>query len=88
MIKNHSLSGSGIDENNVFEIEVGLMAVIMDINTFSIRPAQKLLPQDLETCCPYANDCILAYGCPYASHCLVYNCLTCDGVMKSSRSVS
>ena len=36
--------GRGIDENNFYEIEVGLMAVIMDIVSFSItgRPAQDL----------------------------------------------
>src|SRR6218665_2764245 len=29
-----------------------------------------LSPQDLDTGCPYASGCLLAYGCPYASHCL------------------
>jgi len=32
LIKNHNVCGSGFDENNFYEIEVGLMAVIMDIH--------------------------------------------------------
>jgi len=53
-------------------IDVIIMAVTSG-QTFSIRPAHwTLRPQDFETCCPYASDCLLAYGCPYASHCLSF----------------
>ena len=48
LIKKFSVSRSGIDENNFYEIEVGLLAVIMDIVSFSIRPTFRPA-QDLTT---------------------------------------